>query len=168
MDDAHERELVKIYIDLPGHWAAVSGESVWGREVGEGLYEVDNIPFYAYGVNYRDVVRTVTDDPSLKPRAVSVARRSGYRTHRIFMPDQPRDRQRELLDQLRPYGVDVERCDDALIAISVAPDADEEELYRVLDRLEEQELLEYETCEAGGEDRPGLFDEFAGPGVRPS
>ena len=90
----HERvKLVRVHVDLPHHWAT-SGESMWARALGNDLYELDNVPFGAYGLNYGDVVFATPDGPGLAPEIRSVVELSGHRTLRVFFSDSVRQRRR--------------------------------------------------------------------------
>jgi len=73
----------------------------------------------------------------------------------------------ELLQPLQRLGITIERCSDILVALSMPVGTDFDGVYAVLDNLAEQKVLEYETCEADDDERPGLFDEFTMPTVRP-
>ena len=76
-------KLTKVYVDLPNHWAT-GGESMWAVDLGDDLYEIRNVPFYAYNLNVGDVVFATADSPDLKPEVRRVVRRSGHRTMRLF------------------------------------------------------------------------------------
>jgi hypothetical protein len=45
-----EADLCKLVVELGYHWSGIGGEGIWARPMGGDLYEVDNIPFYAYGL----------------------------------------------------------------------------------------------------------------------
>ena len=81
-----DEELTKIVVDLPNHWAT-SGEAMWARPLSADLYEIRNVPFYAYGLNFEDVVRAVEPGPDEKPVVIEVVRASGHRTIRVFFTD---------------------------------------------------------------------------------
>ena len=70
-------------MDLPEHWGT-GGEAMWARPVGDDLYEIDNLPFYAYGINLGDVVRAVAPDDESKPEIQEVVEYRGHRTLRFF------------------------------------------------------------------------------------
>ena len=74
-DDASDN-LTKVHIDLPNHWGT-GGESMWARALAEDRYEIRNVPFYAYGLNFLDVVLANSDDPDLKPEVRRVVQASG-------------------------------------------------------------------------------------------
>jgi hypothetical protein len=147
--------LAKLHVDLPNHWAT-GGESLWARPVGPGLFELDNVPFYAYDLNFGDTVRATPDAPDLKPEIREVVRRSGHRTLRIIFTGLPRERQAELLDTLAPFGASAERATASFVALDIVPGGDVDRIRALLDEAEAQGLLEYETCEARV---PGSFDD---------
>lgn len=149
-------DLTKIVFDLPHHWA-VGGESVWARELGDDLYEVRNVPFYAYGVNFLDVVRAVAADAASKPVAAELVRPSGHSTIRIiFEETTDREAQDEILNQLIALGAEVERASNTYCALGLPPETSVEAVRNALDALELTHGLGYETCEARVE---GSFDD---------
>jgi hypothetical protein len=151
-----EENLAKLRVDLPNH-LATGGDSMWARVLENDLYEIDNIPFYAYGINYRDVVYATSDAPDLKPEIRNVVKRSGHQTLRIiFKSGISKDKQAPYLEYIRTAGASIERASESYLAIEVPPSAGWEELRAYLDRLKGQQVLEYETCE---ERVPGSFDE---------
>ena len=99
---AKQDDLTKVHIDLPHHWAT-DGGSLWAKPLGTDLFEIDNVPFYAYGINLGDVVRATPDRPELKPEVREIVKRSGHETLRIFFQENlPRDRQDEVLASRHP------------------------------------------------------------------
>jgi hypothetical protein len=42
-----------------------SGERYWAKPLGDDLYELRNVPWYAYRLNLADVVRAVSEEPEL-------------------------------------------------------------------------------------------------------
>lgn len=153
--NGEDDNLTKIYIDLPDHWAT-SGESMWAKSLGEDLYEVDNVPFYAYGINWKDVVRAIAADEESKPRVIEVVRHGGHRTLRFFFSaDLARPDQQTYLALIREIGAGIERADERLVAVDVPPEGNYDDTCDLLARLEEEGVLEYETCEMRVE---GRFD----------
>jgi hypothetical protein len=149
-------DLIKVHIDLPNHWGT-GGESLWARDLGDDLYEIENVPFYAYGINYNDVVRAVAKSPDLKPEVLEVIRHSGHRTLRImFMNERPAEKQNRYLSQIRELGGSPERATAYYLSIDVPPAADYEALCDLLSKFQYDYVLEYETCE---ERIAGSFDD---------
>lgn len=150
-----EPPQTKIYVDLPEHWAT-GGEALWAKDLGNDLYEVDNIPFHAYGINYRDVVRAKADSPEQKPRVIEVVEARGHRTLRFFFDKSVvSDQQRFYLARLEQHGISFERAGERLIAVDVPPDVSYQDVCDHLAQLEAAGVLAYETCELRV---PGRFD----------
>lgn len=154
-----EAELTKIVVDLPNHWAT-GGESMWARPLGDDLYELHNVPFYAYGLSFLDVVRATEASPELKPEIRELVRSSGHRTLRVHFTDHLREEERpELLRELNRLHASFEGANRSYFAVDVDPEGDYGGVCERLAAWEEEGLLEYETCEARV---PGSFD--AAPG----
>jgi hypothetical protein len=151
-----EDSQTKVHIDLPNHWAT-GGESLWALPLGDDLYEIRNTPFYAYGINWGDIVRAYSDDPKLKPEVREVVKRSGNRTLRLFFGEaQSEETQKSVLSSLRVLDVSWERADEYYVAIDVHPGADYDAVCEKLSELENHGILGYETCEARV---PNRFDD---------
>src|SRR5262245_34901729 len=137
---ASEENFEKVYVDLPGHWAEVSGESLWAKFIENDLYEIRNSPFYAYGINYLDVVRVDARAQENKLRVIEVVRPSGYQTIRIiFMEKTPEERRPYMLQKLEKFGVDWEGFDDDYVSLSIEPDGDIDALRDQLDEWEDED-----------------------------
>ncbi len=81
-----DRITHKIRIDLPEHPAEYAGESVWADLIENDIYEIINIPIFAYGINFKDHVRVVeTEDGILQVE--EVVKKSEYHTIRVFFID---------------------------------------------------------------------------------
>ena len=153
-----EDNLTKVHIDLPNH-RAIGGESLWAKALGGDLYQIDNVPFFAYGLNYQDIVRATADSPELKPEVREVVKPSGHCTFRvIFDGATERDYQASLLACLESYGASYERADGINVAIDLEPDGDYGALFDKLEEYENSGYLSFETCEARVE---GGFDDVS-------
>jgi hypothetical protein len=80
-------EFAKVHVDLPNN-PDTGGEAMWATPLGNDLYELRNSPFFAYGLNYGDVVRAVPRAPDQKPSVLEVVRRSGHRTAWVTFIDE--------------------------------------------------------------------------------
>ena len=151
-----EEDLTKVHIDLPNHWAT-NGESLWAEDLGSDLYRIRNVPFYAYGLSFFDVVRATPDSPDWKPEVREIVRPSGHKTLRLLFADSvDRDKQVELLESLNAYKAYYERATDIRVAIDIEPEGSYEDVCNRVWEWENAGLLEYETCEARVE---GSFDD---------
>ena len=128
-----------------------------GKPLGGDAYQIDSIPFCAYGLNFGDVVTAPSDGPDLKPEARSVLRKSGCETLRVSFCDQLSDEEQEtVVRTLESMGTVLARASTQFIGINTPPATS---LQAVRDYLVAQEsvgVLEYETCE---ERVPGSFDD---------
>lgn len=150
-------EFIKVRVDLPNHWA-VGGESLWAIPLGEDKYRIENVPFFAYGINYQDVVYAIADSPELKPEIKRVVETSGHKTFRvIFEKVTDREKQVFLLESLEQFGASYERADALNVAIDVKPTGKYNAVYDQLEEYIEQGCLSFETCEPRVE---GSFDDF--------
>jgi hypothetical protein len=152
-----EEGLEKIHIDLPNHWA-IGGESMWATPLGNDLFKVENIPFYAYGLNFHDIVRAIPDSEGQISEIRALVEPSGHRTFRVFFQKNiSRGKQEEILDLLSVLTVSYERANEIYFSLDVQPEGSYQAVFDKLDELMEEDILEFETCEARSE---GSFDDL--------
>ncbi len=133
---------------------------MWARPLGDGLFELDNSPFYAYDLNYKDVVYAAASNPDHKPLVLRVERRGGHRTLRVRFNDRVAKPHRILLLKgLEKHGVTWEGADHRLFSLDIPPKSNYQAVCDQLWQWEQEKLLEYETCEARIE---GSFDDAPG------
>jgi len=157
-------ELTKIRVELPNH-PHVGGESMWALSVGEDVYELRNVPFHAYDLNFRDVVEARVEGPEDRPVVRRVVRRSGHLTLRCCFNESALLEERiPLLMSLRPMHATFEGASASYFAIDVEPGGDFLAVREQLREWEQQGLLSYETCEARV---PGSFDDRPGAEQQP-
>jgi hypothetical protein len=150
-----DEQLTKVHIDLPHHWAT-GGESMWAKDLGADHYRIENVPFYAYGLNLYDVVEARSSSPDLKPSVLRVTEQSGHQTIRVFFAEAISEERRIThVSALHELHVTFERCSARYFALDLEPEADMEAVRARLDALVADGVLEYETCEARV---PGSFD----------
>jgi hypothetical protein len=148
--------LTKIRVELPNH-PNVGGESMWALTVGEDVYELRNVPFHAYDLNFLDVVEARAEGPEMRPTVRRVVRRSGHQTLRCCFNESALQEERlPLMMGLRALGATFEGASGSYFAIDVEPGGDYLAVREQLRAWEEQGLLSYETCEARV---PGSFDD---------
>ncbi len=140
--------LAKLRVALPNH-PLVKGETLWGKQVGRCLYELRNVPFHAYGLNFRDVVEVAPEAVDGPPTIRRVHRPSGHRTLRVCFTEEAvlEERVPSLLT-LRELGATFESASQSYFAIDVEPSG---AYARICDRLQswrDQGILTFETGEA--------------------
>lgn len=153
----NEEGLENIRIDLPNHWA-IGGESFWATPLGNDLYRLENVPFYAYGLNFHDVVKATSDSDELIPEIRELVESSGHRTFRVFF-DKSIDKQNQekILDSLRELSISYERANDIYLSLDMQANGNYQAVFDRLDELEKENILGFETCEARID---GSFDDL--------
>ena len=145
-----QEELTKVHIDLPNN-PHTGGEAMWAKALGDDLYELRNNPFYAYGLNFLDVVHAVSRAPDQKPSVIRVVRRSGHRTIWVtFTDDSDRNARSERLKSLNQWRGFHENADGTYFVIDVEPEGDFAAVLKQLAQWREQAILTYHTGEEGG------------------
>ena len=143
----NSKSLVKLHVDLPNHWA-VGGESMWAKPLGENLYQIKNIPFFSYGLNYDDIVKAITEDSDLNPEIIEVVETSGHQTLRIiFTDDKSKAEHIAIIESIRNEHIGYEGWDEDQFTLNVTPLGNYDEFFDKLEELELQGILSFETCE---------------------
>ena len=122
-------------------------ESFWARPLGGDLYQLRNVPWHAYDLNFGDVVRAEGElEAGERPRIAEVTRRSGHRTIRALLADGLGEGDEAgMLETLRGYGVTFERASAELVAIDVPPAGDYEGTCEQLWQWEQDGKLHFEV-----------------------
>lgn len=146
VDPESGERLEKILIELPpDHWSGHGGERVWAKPLGDALYEVRSMPWYAYDINWGDVVRCEGMSPADLPIVAEVVRSQGHLTLRVYFEEiKDADRER-MLDEIVGRGATYENADDMMYALDLEPDVNSQELLDYLAREEEAGHLAWET-----------------------
>jgi hypothetical protein len=144
--DAAER--VKIQLRLEPD-APYETETVWARPIGDGLFVIDNVPFFAYDLSLGDkVYARPTGEPVLEYSGV--AERGGHSTYRVVLADGgDRTQAEEYWQKLRAIGCDREVATSRLWAFDVPPAADVFDVYHVLEAGEAKGIWEFEEAHVG-------------------
>ena len=130
---------------------------MWADDLGDNKYQIKNIPFYAYGLNYDDIVYAEAESEDLKPEIKRLIEASGHQTLRvIFTGDTDKEENISTLEAIRTEHIGYEGLNDSQFALNVTPKGDYNQLYDALEELEEKNVLSFETCEARVE---GSFDD---------
>ncbi|WP_270726380.1 DUF4265 domain-containing protein [Shimia sp. Alg240-R146] len=84
----------KVTIELEtGTWHGHSSESVWAISLGDGLFRVENSPFFARGISYGDIVHAEQKEGANV--FVRIVISSGRSTYRIIIGENATDAQIE-------------------------------------------------------------------------
>jgi hypothetical protein len=137
--------LVKLHVDLPNHWS-VGGESMWAKPVGDNLYQLKNIPFFAYGLN--DTVKAIAKHDDLKPEILEIIETSGRQTLRvIFTDNKSKTEHISMIESIRTEHIGYEGWDNDQFTFNVKPSGNYDEFFDKLDELELQDVLSFEQTE---------------------
>lgn len=147
--------LTTLRVSLPNS-AGSKSESFWARPLGMDRYELRNIAFSAYGLNYLDVVHATRNHPGRAPEIRRVLRPSGHKTFRLlfFKHTGVLAQQRHLVP-LRALGLRDKRGGDFFYALDVPPAVNADHVRVLLDGLVQMGVMIYESTE---ERVPGSFD----------
>lgn len=128
----------------------IGAETVWARVVDRG-YEVDNIPFYAYGVSCHDIVDAMQTEAKIF-EFKTVLEVSGHSTIRVILREHSLDVRpvRERTDDLRrslvQIGCDTEAARPGFISVDIPPRVGLPVVREVLDPGEKSGLWSYEEA----------------------
>jgi hypothetical protein len=120
-------------------------ETLWATPVDMNLFQLDNSPFFAYGVSWQDVIEAhPAEDQFLE--YVRCVTKSGNRTLRVIVQDYRSDDQaaQEVLQGLKSLGCSYEGMQPKMISINVPPKVNLDE---VADFLTRQSGLQWEYAD---------------------
>jgi hypothetical protein len=146
MTETGTEQYVKILFELEQDedgYPPASAETLWATTLGNGLFKLDNIPFFALGVAVNDIVAAVPEEGVFHFN--EVAQPSGHSTIRILVYE-PSDvpAVRALFTQL---GCTTELSHlPRLIAVDVPPAVSLDRVKEVLDSGRDQNRWGYEEA----------------------
>ncbi|PRC92430.1 DUF4265 domain-containing protein [Solimicrobium silvestre] len=148
--------LIKIRVNLPNR-ATIGAESFWAKNLGNGNYQIKNIPFCAFGLNFDDIVRAEISPVSEIPVIKNLVEAKGHQTLRVtFLGIGTKEERLEVIKSVQTEYITYEGNDSDLYALDVAPGGDYGTLFSDLKALELKIILVVETCESRIE---GSFDD---------
>lgn len=77
-------ELAKVLFRIPNEDGSAEVETIWAEPLGQDTYRLDNSPFFAYSVSWRDIVYAPYDDDEQQATFQRVLERAGHRTVRVI------------------------------------------------------------------------------------
>jgi uncharacterized protein DUF4265 len=143
---------VKIIFDTDGNaWHGMTAERLWATPVGISLYRLENLPLYAYGISYQDVV-VAREDAGGSLRFVSVQNRGGHSTYRVVLKEAATRSDFEMYwKPIEQFGCTYESSRDPenIFAIDVPPSTDVYDVYPLLENGERDGVWEFEEGHCG-------------------
>jgi hypothetical protein len=101
-------------------------ETLWAAPLGNALYQLENSPWFAYGVSWQDIIEAHAPEKGELPAFQRVVEKSGNQTLRLLLDpsaDQSEESQR-VLDKLVELGCSYEGANPTYIAINIPPPVD--------------------------------------------
>lgn len=137
-------ERQKVIFELEeSDWHNHATESLWSLPRGPKVFQLDNIPFYVYGIALGDIVKVTGGNGNYS--FDHVVTRSGHSTYRVFVEESA---ERAIVEAmilgLVKLGCEIERADDYFIAIDVPPDVDVFAVYTLLEDGEDAQVWDFE------------------------
>jgi hypothetical protein len=141
-DQKYEKVMFRLQKDEDGY-PPDDWESLWAYEVEPGLYSIDNVPFFARGVSWGDVVAVERHDDELHFK--EVVHPSDHTVLRVIVYDQTRVG--ELHDKLKEMSCDTEQSHlPSLLTVDVPPTADLNKILEYLSDGEDEGRWTYEEA----------------------
>lgn len=145
MQDKINESLAKIEFKLEQDedgYPPAKYETVWASE-NNGHYIIENVPFFARGVSYGDVVSAKMVDGFLSFQ--EVIRRSGHSTVRIGVYNL--EEIDSICKELNALGCDIEKSHlPSLFSVDIPPDANIPAIREYLEKGAEDEQFGYEEA----------------------
>jgi hypothetical protein len=141
-DQKYEKVMFRLQKDEDGY-PPDDWESLWAYELEPGLYSIDNVPFFARGISWEDVVSAerVGDELHFK----DVVRPSGNSVLRVIVHDT--SDADEVHEKLSEMGCDTEQSHiPSLISVDVPPSIDLRTILNFLDQGKANNRWGYETA----------------------
>ena len=137
-----QKIIFKLTVDADGY-PPVEYESMWGVQRGADVYQLDNTPYYLYGVSKGDWVLTRAD--AHERIATGVVRQSGHSTLRVFAE---RESERSgIVQHLRSLGA---RCTVtrglSLFTVDITPEVSFSAIDQYLASITDDQYVAYEDA----------------------
>jgi len=135
----NDENLTKIELRVEDGEGGAYVETSWAKPVGDGLFQLENSPFYAYGVSWLDVVEARKPEDNGFPVFTKVVEKSGNRTVRVIFnpPIEDGNVSKKIVDTLVELGCSFEGANPSYIAINIPREVD---FWKIRDFLVEKEL----------------------------
>lgn len=143
--------MLKFAVDLEPiikeGWPPSSTEWLWGERIADDRARVCNVPFYAKGISFGDIVsiEQVSDGEASWHEFAGVVAQGGHSTYRLFVPEgighAAFERHWALL---KAIGCSYESFGEKFLAVDVPPEADVQTAYIAFEDGERAAVWEFE------------------------
>ena len=137
---AKRKGLVKIWFTLACEegYPPVSTESLWASDAGDGLWRIDNIPFFTDAATLGDVVSVRKEDGQLWFQEWDEESDNSLLWVIIMSGSS-----QAVIAELMQAGCEVEKCDENFFAVNVPPTVKLKSVQSILRKREKRGELEY-------------------------
>jgi len=134
-------KITLVYKDLEDN---IAEETIWAQPLENGLYQIDNIPFYAPNVSNKDIIAVEDDEGVLYFDDLIEA--SGHSTLQIIFFDDSKSK--DLLKKLEEMGCKWEGMkEQPYYAVDIPSNVNYQTVKNVLNKESEIGILDYkESC----------------------
>lgn len=142
MSDHYHKIIFELVRDEDGY-PPVSAESMWGILREPNIYEVDNAPYYAYGISKGDYVSTIKKNTELV--ALNVHQQGGHSTLRVFAENIP-DR-KNIIKTIETMGAACSSTENlSLFSVDIPGNCEFLEIDKYLASISDGEKIAYEDA----------------------
>jgi len=144
MDEPNVKILFRFFSDVLDEWTV---ETIWANvvDIENGLYKLDNIPFYA-SVACDDIVFAEFDEDEQMLTYRETIEHSGNSTVQIVLLDKTIEIN-SLRERFKAMGCDSEKFHDSYFVMEIPAELDYFTIRKELNNLESQNIISYgEPC----------------------
>ena len=139
--------LIKFQYDQNDDF--LTHENLWAKELDKHTYQLENSPFYAYGLSYKDIIKATFDTEEQRLVFQKVLKRNGHSTYRVFInKNLSSEKFEEYWKELKILGCTYESSGN-LFSIDVPQKANINKVYEILEKGESDRILEFEEAHFG-------------------
>jgi len=133
-DKDQHPEMSKVLFRVQEPDGSANVETLWATPLGQDLHQLDNSPFYAYSVSWKDIVYAPFDPEEQFPTFQRVFRKSGHKTIRIIFEESVTEGSgsKRLLQELVSLGCSYEGATETYICLDIPPDVELEKVRQFL------------------------------------
>ena len=119
-------DMAKVLFRIPEDDGSANVETLWATPLGEDRYQIENSPFYAYAVSWKDIVYAPYNLDEKFPTFERVISKSGHKTIRIVFetPATEGSESYKVLQQLVSLGCSYEGANKLYICIDIPPEVE--------------------------------------------
>tara|TARA_A200000113_G_scaffold87731_1_gene78298 strand:- start:1666 stop:2145 length:480 start_codon:yes stop_codon:yes gene_type:complete len=125
---------VKIEFHVPDEDGKTNIETMWAIDLGNNLYQLDNLPFYAYGISWHDKFKAEKQNEQGFAKFKEVTEKSGNKTLRLIFTEEDLDTRtaEQILENITEIGCSFEGATASYYTINVPADIEMTDITEIL------------------------------------